>query len=261
MLRLFGIPESEIALTLRLAEEERGIPLEGLEITTCMRRGEIEIVTRYEPEMQERYDRFAGVVRERHADTLFSDDEGSVDEQVARLLTSSGRTIATAESCTGGLLAGRLTELPGSSAYVLGGLVVYSDEAKTALAGVDPALVAAHGACRRRSPRRWPTERFPVWARTWASASPGSPGRAAARRTSPWGSCASRSRRPTARGSRAACSCQGRGSTCATGRRPWRCTWSAACCWASATSEALRRPRAAARDARGARGVGARGGG
>src|SRR3954449_8421500 len=146
MLRLFGIPESEIALTLRLAEEERGVPLEGLEITTCMRRGEIEIVTRYEPEMQERYDRFVGVVRERHADTLFSDDEGSVDEQVARLLTSSGRTIATAESCTGGLLAGRLTELPGSSAYVLGGLVVYSDEAKTALAGVDPALIAAYGA-------------------------------------------------------------------------------------------------------------------
>src|SRR4051812_137857 len=146
MLRLFGIPASEIALTLRLAEEERGVPLEGLEITTCMRRGEIEIVTRYEPDMQERYDRFADVVRERHADTLFSDDEGSVDEQVARLLTSSGRTIATAESCTGGLLAGRLTELPGSSAYVLGGLVVYSDEAKTALAGVDPALVAAHGA-------------------------------------------------------------------------------------------------------------------
>jgi nicotinamide-nucleotide amidase len=54
--------------------------------------------------------------------------------------------IATAESCTGGLLAGRLTELPGSSDYVLGGLVVYADEAKVALAGVPPELIARHGA-------------------------------------------------------------------------------------------------------------------
>src|SRR6185295_3869914 len=57
-----------------------------------------------------------------------------------------GWTIATAESCTGGLLAGRLTERAGSSAYVLGGVVVYADAAKVALAGVDPALIAAHGA-------------------------------------------------------------------------------------------------------------------
>jgi nicotinamide-nucleotide amidase len=55
-------------------------------------------------------------------------------------------TIATAESCTGGLMAGRLTDLAGSSAYVLGGLVVYSNEAKASLAGVDPALIARVGA-------------------------------------------------------------------------------------------------------------------
>ena len=55
-------------------------------------------------------------------------------------------TLATAESCTGGLMAGRLTDLAGSSAYVMGGLVVYSNEAKTALAGVPAALIEAHGA-------------------------------------------------------------------------------------------------------------------
>jgi nicotinamide-nucleotide amidase len=54
--------------------------------------------------------------------------------------------VATAESCTGGLLAGRLTELAGSSDYVLGGLVVYSNEAKTALAGVPADVIEAHGA-------------------------------------------------------------------------------------------------------------------
>ena len=75
---------------------------------------------------------------------LFSDDGATIDEVVARL--HAGSTIATAESCTGGLMAGRLTDRAGSSEYVLGGLVVYSNEAKTALAGVPASLIAAHGA-------------------------------------------------------------------------------------------------------------------
>ena len=145
MLRLFGIPESEIAETLRAAEGD-GVPLDRLEITTCLRRGEVEVVTRYEPPDQAAYDAFAAAVRKRHPDTLFSDDGTSIDEQVAGLLRSRGWTIATAESCTGGLLAGRLTDLAGSSDYVLGGLVVYSNEAKTTLAGVPVALIERHGA-------------------------------------------------------------------------------------------------------------------
>ena len=83
-------------------------------------------------------------MRERHGDVLFSDDGATIDEVVVRLL--DGRTLATAESCTGGLMAGRLTDRAGSSAYVLGGLVVYSNEAKTELAGVPAALIEAHGA-------------------------------------------------------------------------------------------------------------------
>jgi nicotinamide-nucleotide amidase len=145
MLRLFGIPESEIADTM-LRARDAGIDLDALEITTCLRRGEVEVVTRYEPPQQDVYDAFAALVAERHPRELFSVDGTSVDEQVASLLLESGRTIATAESCTGGLLAGRLTDLAGSSAYVLGGLVVYSDAAKVALAGVDPALIERVGA-------------------------------------------------------------------------------------------------------------------
>jgi nicotinamide-nucleotide amidase len=143
-LRLFGIPESEIAETLRLAEDAHG--LEGLEITTCLRRGEVEVVTRFSPDAAPVYSRFVDTVRQRHSRTLFSEDGRTVDQQVADLLRSRGWTIATAESCTGGLLAGRLTELAGSSDYVLGGLVVYSNEAKTTLAGVDPSLIAQVGA-------------------------------------------------------------------------------------------------------------------
>jgi nicotinamide-nucleotide amidase len=144
VLRMFGIPESEIAETLRVADDAHG--LAGLEITTCLRRGEIEVVTRFAPAAAATYEAFAATVAERHADTLFSTDGSTIDEQVAALLLDRGLTIATAESCTGGLLAGRLTDRAGSSAYLLGGLVVYSNAAKAELAGVDPALIERVGA-------------------------------------------------------------------------------------------------------------------
>jgi nicotinamide-nucleotide amidase len=151
-LRLFGIPESEIAETLRVAERD-GVELGRLEVTTCLKRGEVEVVTRYEPDAQDAYDAFAAVVRTRHADTLFSQDGSTVDEQVAALLRGSRpsgsralRTVATAESCTGGLLAARLTELAGASDYFSGGIVAYSDEAKVAQVGVARELIETHGA-------------------------------------------------------------------------------------------------------------------
>jgi nicotinamide-nucleotide amidase len=143
MLRLFGIPESEIAETLRVAERD-GVALAQLEITTCLKGGEIEVVTRYEPAAEDVYQKLVELVRQRHTDTLYSLDGTSVDEQVATLL--SGRTIATAESCTGGLLAARLSARAGASAYFKGAIVAYSDEVKVAQAGVPNELIGAHGA-------------------------------------------------------------------------------------------------------------------
>ncbi|CAB4867385.1 unannotated protein [freshwater metagenome] len=146
MIRLFGIPESELAETLRRAENG-GRSLERLEITTCMRGGELEIVTRFDPEAATDYDAFAAFMRECHADTLFSDDQSSVDDQVAALLQQAPlQTLAVAESCTGGLVAARLTNLPGSSAYFLGGLVVYANRSKERQAGVPAELIERHGA-------------------------------------------------------------------------------------------------------------------
>ncbi len=155
-LRLFGIPESEIAETLRAAERD-GLQLDRLEVTTCLKRGEIEVVTRYEPGAESAYEAFERLVEQRHPDTLFSSDGSSVDDQVAGLLagTVAGAdareaggtlTIATAESCTGGLLAARLTDPPGASAYVKGAIVAYSNEVKIAQAGVPGELIEAHGA-------------------------------------------------------------------------------------------------------------------
>jgi len=143
MLRLFGIPESEIAETLRRARAA-GVDIDALEITTCLRRGEVEVVTRYEPEQAPIYRAFADVVRERHADTLFSDDGTSVDQQVAAMLRERRWSIATAESCTGGLLAARITDPPGASDYFPGGVVVYDRAAKEEL-GVSPATLDATG--------------------------------------------------------------------------------------------------------------------
>ncbi len=143
ILRLFGIPESEIANTLRTAESE-GLPLDQLEITTCLRRGEIEVATMYEAPERPAYDAFVEFIAARHPDTLFSRDGATIDEQVASLL--SGRTVAVAESCTGGLVAARLTDRAGSSAYFRGGVVAYSNEAKVAQVGIDPALIERFGA-------------------------------------------------------------------------------------------------------------------
>ena len=142
-IRMFGLPESGLAETLRDAETSIS-GFDSLEITTCLRRGEIEMVTRYEPDAAEVYAHLTKLLRDRHGQQIFSEDGSQVDDLVARLL--AGRRIATAESCTAGMVAARLTDRPGSSDYVAGGVVAYSNEAKAQLLGVDPALIQAHGA-------------------------------------------------------------------------------------------------------------------
>jgi len=141
--RMFGLPESGLADTLRDAEEGIG-GFEALEITTCLRRGEIEMVTRYEPDAADTYVELLDLLRERHGRDIFSEDGSRIDDLVAQLL--AGRRLATAESCTAGLLAARLTERPGSSSYVAGGVVAYANEAKVDLLDVDPRLIEEHGA-------------------------------------------------------------------------------------------------------------------
>jgi nicotinamide-nucleotide amidase len=144
-LRLYGLPESEIATTLR-AVEAAGVPLEQIEVTTCVRGGELEIVTRFEPSAAGVYADFERIVRERHADVVYSDDGSRVDDQVAAMLIEQRLSVSVAESCTGGLMLGRLTERPGASAYLDGGLVVYSNDVKERLADVPAELLEAHGA-------------------------------------------------------------------------------------------------------------------
>jgi len=140
-LRFYGWGEVQVAALLRDCATDR------LRVAITASHGEVVVTAGYE-----RGDAAAARQADALATTLssegpvFSRDGRSVDRIVADLLRGAGATVATAESCTGGLLGGRLTELPGSSDYMLGGLVVYSNAAKRALLGVPDELLETHGA-------------------------------------------------------------------------------------------------------------------
>ncbi len=143
-LRYMGLPESEIAATLRDIGATRD--LSGVEVTTCLRRSELEVDLRPEPDAVAVADELHAELATRHARHLISADGTSTDELVSRALRERGWTVATGESCTGGMLASRLIDRPGSSEYVGGGVVAYSNEAKTELLGVPAGMIAEHGA-------------------------------------------------------------------------------------------------------------------
>jgi nicotinamide-nucleotide amidase len=144
-LRLFGVPESEIAATLRDVGEHTD--LDPLEITTCLRDFALEVDLRHAPASAPGATARDAVVAEidrRHGRAVFSRTGQTIDELLFDLL--DGQVIATAESCTGGLLAGRLTAPAGASGHVAGGVVSYSNDAKADLLGVPRALIETHGA-------------------------------------------------------------------------------------------------------------------
>jgi nicotinamide-nucleotide amidase len=142
MIRMIGIPESDIAKTLRTFDSEHG--LGGLEVTTCLRKGEMEILISHRPDERDRRDLLVDAFSRDYGEAIFSESDETVDQQVIRLL--DGRTIALAESCTGGLLAERLTEVPGASSYFKGSAVTYSNDAKARILSVPAAELEQFGA-------------------------------------------------------------------------------------------------------------------
>ena len=91
-------------------------------------------------------DRVCAAIRARLGPLVYGEGEETLEQVVGRLLRERGLRVAVAESCTGGLIAGKLTDVPGSSDYFSGGVVAYADDAKRALLGVPEALLAEHGA-------------------------------------------------------------------------------------------------------------------
>jgi nicotinamide-nucleotide amidase len=143
-LRFFNLPESEIAETLR--DIERARDLSGVEVTTCLRRSELEVDLHPVPGSEPVAAELADELIARHRTQLVSAVGATTDELLAEALLARGLTVATGESCTGGMLASRLIDRAGSSEYVDGGVVAYSNEAKTALLGVPAEMIAEHGA-------------------------------------------------------------------------------------------------------------------
>lgn len=141
-LRMHALPESELAASLREIGETTD--LSQLEIVTCLRGGEIYVDVRYRSDAEAAAEAVRNGLRERHERFLFSEEGELADEVVARLL--DGRTVSVAESCTGGMLAARITDRPGASAQFEGGVVSYSNRAKSDLLGVDPDLIEREGA-------------------------------------------------------------------------------------------------------------------
>lgn len=145
-MRMFGVPESEIAKSLREIEDDDGVDVGAVEVTTCLRRGEIEIDVRWREETEAVAMAVRDGLERRHPRETFSLDGETIDEQVAKLLHESGLKLGLAESCTGGGLAARITNPPGASAYFNGGIVSYSNEAKEKLLGVPKELLEKFGA-------------------------------------------------------------------------------------------------------------------
>jgi len=142
VLRFYGASESAVARALA----EAGGDGDGVEATICARDFEIHVDLVVEPGAETRGDRLAAALKAPLERYLFGEDERSIAELVLELCRSRGYRLATAESCTGGLVAARLTDVPGSSDVVLGGVVAYANEVKTHELGVPDELLAVHGA-------------------------------------------------------------------------------------------------------------------
>jgi len=136
VLRFYGVSESAVARALAEAGGER----EGVQATICAHDGEIELLLLGEVE------RLAQPLRETLARHLFAEDERSVSEIVLQACRERGLALAAAESCTGGLVAARLTSVPGSSEVFRGGIVAYDDAIKVEQLGVPAEILAARGA-------------------------------------------------------------------------------------------------------------------
>jgi nicotinamide-nucleotide amidase len=142
VLRLFGVSESAVARAL----EEAGGDGAGVEATICAREFEIHVDLVVEPDADERADHLENALVERLEPWLFARDERRVEELVLALAGAHGLRLATAESCTGGMVATRLTDISGSSASFVGGVVAYSNDVKRAELDVPEELLTKHGA-------------------------------------------------------------------------------------------------------------------
>jgi nicotinamide-nucleotide amidase len=146
MLRVAGMGESAVDEKIAPVYTQYDNPV----TTILFNHSEIEIHLtahgRTEKEATDLLDRLSGQIEERLGNAVFSFAGEKMEEVVGLKLSLGGYTLSVAESCTGGLLAERITEVPGSSKYFIEGVVAYANDAKMRTLGVEPMLLLEHGA-------------------------------------------------------------------------------------------------------------------
>jgi nicotinamide-nucleotide amidase len=142
VLRFFGLPESAVARVVERAGGEG----DGVEITICAHDLEVQVDLVVQPAAEERAELLQQALAEELPHALFAQDERPVEELVLDLARAQRLTIGAAESCTGGLVAARLTSVPGSSEAFAGGVVAYDNRLKVGLLGVPEETLNRDGA-------------------------------------------------------------------------------------------------------------------
>jgi nicotinamide-nucleotide amidase len=151
-LRSVGIGESQVEQLI--ASPLTPLVNTGLEIGYCARPGEVDVrLIARGPGADRVVARAEAIVRDLIGDHIYGQDDDELDTVVMRLLRNRRHTLAVAESCTGGLLAHRLTNIPGASTVFAGGFVTYGNQAKQDCLGVQPETLAAHGAVSEATAR------------------------------------------------------------------------------------------------------------
>lgn len=145
LLRTFGIGESNLDEEVADIAREDGV---SLSFRTAFPDNYLRPVTRAATasEAEEKLARVCDAIHERLGPLVYGSDDATMEEVVGGLLREHEKTLAVAESCTGGLVGERITAVPGSSEYFLGGVIAYSDRIKVALLGVPESLLLEHGA-------------------------------------------------------------------------------------------------------------------
>lgn len=155
--RSCGLRELAINALLQPLEERAGIQIGyypvGWEVDVCL-----TVRPEDTGQADDLYRQADAFIRRQLGEHLFGEGEEGLALVVGRLLRRHGLRLAVAESCTGGLLAAQITEIPGSSAWFDGGMVVYSNRLKEQLLGIEPELLAEHGAVSEACARAMATQ-------------------------------------------------------------------------------------------------------
>ena len=143
VLSVCGLAEADIVQRF----EGANFPPAGIVTAYCAAAGRVEVRLHPEPHTDdEALDAAAECAAELLGDAVFARERIELEALVGRLLSERGQTLATAESCTGGLIGERMTSVSGSSSYYLGGIISYADDVKVAELGVDSDVLAREGA-------------------------------------------------------------------------------------------------------------------